>query len=420
VSEDRPENPGRVPGPSRDEAAASKLASRDHRPENPGRVPGPSRDEAAASKLASASRDHRVVGVVTTSYPRGADDWAGGFVRARVRALVAGGAQVEVVAAGEEGQEAADPGVRVIRVPTPRLGSRSLFYDAGAPDVLEGAGIAGMAAALAFAARMATAVSGRAGRWGAVESHWLAPCGLLVTAAAAGRPHRAFAHGGDVALLERLPAGEALARKLRSSGAALSFVSRELCGRFARLCGVDPAALAAVVEPAALDGSLFQPLRPGQRAALRRGLGCTGPTVLAVGRMVPVKGFDLLVRAVGRLPRNRRPALILVGAGPERERLASMAAARKVVLRQPGSLPPAGVAAWMGAADVYVQPSRVLPGGRSEGSPLAVREALSVGLPVIATSVGGLAELADLPGRVQLVPPEDPAALAAALATALQ
>jgi glycosyltransferase involved in cell wall biosynthesis len=43
-----------------------------------------------------------------------------------------------------------------------------------------------------------------------------------------------------------------------------------------------------------------------------------------------------------------------------------------------------------------------------------------VGLPVIATSVGGLAELADLPGRVQLVPPEDPAALAAALATALR
>jgi hypothetical protein len=362
----------------------------------------------------------KLIGVVTTSYPRGADDWAGGFVRARVRALLAGGARVEVVAAGSGGgsDEALEPGVTVVRVPAPVAGGRALFYDAGAPEVLEGAGLFGAAAALGFVARLTSAVADHARRWEAVESHWLAPCALLATSAAAGRPHRAFAHGGDVALLERIPGGGSLARILTRSGTDLSFASGDLQRRFARLAGVDPGSLAAAVAPATFDGTLFRPLRTGQRSALRRGLGCAQPTVLAVGRLVPVKGFDLLVRAVGRLPRARRPMLVLIGDGPERPRLVRMAADRGVVLRLPGALGSGDVAAWMGAADLYVQPSRVLPSGRSEGSPLAVREALAVGLPVVACAVGGLAELES--GGVQLVPPEDPPALAAAISATLR
>jgi glycosyltransferase involved in cell wall biosynthesis len=223
-----------------------------------------------------------------------------------------------------------------------------------------------------------------------------------------------------VALLERIPCGDALSRILAASGASLVFASRDLHQRFARLCGVLPEALRATVEPAAIDGSLFRPLRAGERAALRRGLGCTTPTVLAVGRLVPVKGFDLLVRAAGRLPRRRRPSVVLVGDGPERTRLERMAAARGVSLRLPGALPPAAVAAWMGAADVYAQPSRTLASGRSEGSPLAVREALAAGLPVVACAVGGLAELEPRDGATIRLVPADAAALADAIARFIQ
>jgi glycosyltransferase involved in cell wall biosynthesis len=88
-----------------------------------------------------------------------------------------------------------------------------------------------------------------------------------------------------------------------------------------------------------------------------------------------------------------------------------------VVLRLPGAVAPREVAAWMTEADVYAQPSRALPGGRTEGAPLATREALAVGLPVVAGAVGGLRELAGSAQdrRIRLVPPGDPAALAAAL-----
>jgi glycosyltransferase involved in cell wall biosynthesis len=376
----------------------------------------------AAAVNPPASVRGTLIGMVSTSYPRGADDWAGGFVRERVRTLVAAGARIEVVAAGSPGDRAAvspETGVEVLRVSAPALGDHPLFYGAGAPEMLEAAGPMALVAALGFVARMAAAVATQASRWHSVESHWLAPCALLASAIAPGRPHRAFAHGGDVALLERIPGGRALARHLAAKGVALTFASSDLHLRFARLCGVRPEALGAMVEPARFDSTLFRPLRPVDRAALRRGLNCTGPVVLAVGRLVPVKGFDLLVRAVGRLPRSRRPTLVVIGEGPERARLIAMAADRGVSLRLPGGLAPTEVAAWMGAADLYVQPSRTLRSGRSEGSPLAVREALAVGVPAVACAVGGLIELARS-SDVHLVAPEQPAALAAAISALLR
>jgi glycosyltransferase involved in cell wall biosynthesis len=70
------------------------------------------------------------------------------------------------------------------------------------------------------------------------------------------------------------------------------------------------------------------------------------------------------------------------------------------------------VAAHLHAADLFVQPSRMTAGGRSEGLPVAALEALAVGLPVIASDSGGLTELA---GAVDLVAPDDAPGLAAAI-----
>jgi glycosyltransferase involved in cell wall biosynthesis len=367
-----------------------------------------------------------MIGLITTSYPRTSDDWAGAFVRDRVRTLSAT-TPVEVIAAcaplpptsaaggGREGgaapREIDEP--PIVRVPAPP----GLFYDGGAPEALEAGGARALVAALGFTARLAGEVAARAARWEAVETHWLVPCGLVACAAAPGRPHTAFSHGGDVALLERLPLGAALARVLARSGASLVFASGDLRARFARLCALPVEALAATVEPAPFDAALFGRRPPGERGPLRRRLGCAGPLVLGVGRLVPVKGFTVLVRALARLPRATRPALVILGEGPERPALLARAARAGVELRLPGAVPRAAVADWLAAADLYVQPSVPLPSGRAEGMPVAVREALSVGVPVIASAVGGLTELRDR--SLTLIPPGDPAALARAIAALL-
>jgi glycosyltransferase involved in cell wall biosynthesis len=354
-----------------------------------------------------------MIGLITTSYPRTPDDWAGAFVRERVRALRATH-EVEVVAAA--GLLPGAPTTiddAVIRVPAPA----GLFYGGGAPEALEAGGGRALVAGLGFTARLAGLVAERARRWQAVETHWLVPCGLVASVVAPGRPHTAFSHGGDVALLERLAVGASLARSLVRSGAALVFASGDLRARFARLCGVAVEALPATIEAAPFDPAPFRRRSAEERIRLRRQLGCDGKVVLGVGRLVPVKGFEVLVRGLARLPRAGRPGLVILGEGPGRAALLARAARAGVELRLPGAVARSVVADWMAAADIYVQPSVPLPNGRAEGMPVAVREALCAGLPVIASAMGGLTELRD--PSATLVPPADPGALARAIAALL-
>src|SRR5207253_1330509 len=80
------------------------------------------------------------------------------------------------------------------------------------------------------------------------------------------------------------------------------------------------------------------------RAEARARLGLRGATVVAVGRLIPIKGFDLLVDAVGDLAR-----LVVIGAGPEAPPLRARARRRGVSLDLPGFLPRAQLATWLAA-----------------------------------------------------------------------
>ncbi|MFJ3962801.1 glycosyltransferase [Streptomyces sp. NPDC090036] len=148
--------------------------------------------------------------------------------------------------------------------------------------------------------------------------------------------------------------------------------------------------------------------RARARAELPLLAGLPGGTPLAVcvGRICPQKGQDILLRAWPEL-RAAVPGarLALVGDGPDAERLRRAA--------PPGVLF-AGAAAdirpWLRAADLVVLPSRW------EGMALAPLEAMACGRPVLVSDVSGARE--SLPpgqGRLCLVPPEDPTALAESL-----
>ena len=359
--------------------------------------------------------------LVTTSFPRHPGDSAGNFVAARVQALIAGGEQVQVIAAGD-GPSRSSVEATVQRIPFALAGAPPLFYGGGAPERLEAALLPAALQAVRFWGGLLPAIRAALPWVQVVESHWLVPAGLAAAAClpapsaagSAGIVHVAHAHSGDVALLERLPAGGALARWLLGRVAAVVLASEDLRARLRRLAGavaLDPDAW--LVRPAHSPLLSIPQPRPAavERQRLRQQRGLQRPVVLAVGRLVAIKGHDLLVRAVSRLPAHLRPSLVILGEGDQRASLRALARARGVDLRLPGEVPPAEVKAWLALAELFVQPSRSLR-GRTEGQPVAVREALAAGVPVIATATGGIPELV---GPILLIPPDDPGTLAAAL-----
>jgi len=340
-----------------------------------------------------------VVGVLSTSYPRHAGDFAGCFVEDDARRRARAGATVEVVAAGAGPPGAwvrREGGLRVTRIGTGLWPpGRSLFFGDGAPEALEQGSAAAWIQAGHFWAALCRHVALASRRWDAIVSHWLLPCGLAAATVAPSVPHRAHAHSGDVALLERLPFGRALARVIAGSRARLVFVSEDLRLRFTALVGRD----VGEVEPLGPDLELFAPAPPALRQEARQRFGLSRPTAIAVGRLVPIKGLDLLVDACAPDAAGQDAAvppvdLVVLGDGPERRSLQVRAERRRVSLRLPGAVPRADVPLWLAAADVFVQPSRVLPSGRTEGLPMATLEALAMGVPVVAARSGGLAELA--------------------------
>ena len=169
-----------------------------------------------------------------------------------------------------------------------------------------------------------------------------------------------------------------------------------------------------VVVPSGVPTATVRSSAPSQAVARTR-LGVPPQTfvIVGVGRLVHIKGFDLLVAALAGVSTEIPDArLILVGDGPEREALAAKAAALGVgaQLELGGAVSGvAGVVDYLDAADVCAAPSR------NEGMGRALVEAMALGLPVVGTAVGGIPAVigADEAGR--LVPPDDVPALTRAL-----
>lgn len=143
-------------------------------------------------------------------------------------------------------------------------------------------------------------------------------------------------------------------------------------------------------------------------ARLARGSGVPGLRVGSLGRLVPHKGYDVLVEAARLLPGPGRsdapwpqPVDIVVGGdGPDRASLEH--AARGTAVRFVGAVEDPG--AFLQDLDAFVLPSR------DEGLPLALLEAMSAGLACLATDVGDVRKA--LGGVGLLVPPGNAAALA--------
>ncbi|TMQ91779.1 glycosyltransferase family 4 protein [Actinomadura soli] len=133
-----------------------------------------------------------------------------------------------------------------------------------------------------------------------------------------------------------------------------------------------------------------------------------GGRLLAAGRLSAEKGVDTAIRAAALLPDGVR--LDIAGDGPERqalERLAEDVAPGRVTFH--GRLPRHEVEALMRSAAALLVPSRWF-----ENQPMIILEGFACGVPVVSTPLGGIPELITDGVSGRLVPPDEPAALAAA------
>ena len=246
-----------------------------------------------------------------------------------------------------------------------------------------------------------------------VLAYWVYPDGhaAVRAARALGVPCIVGARGSDVH--QRSGILRWLTKRTLAGADAVLTVSQAMRRAVIDGYGVAPARVDCIVN--GIDTAVFQPRdRDGTRSFL--GIRPDARLVAYVGRMVETKGLRELLAAFAELAAgDPRVELALVGHGVMDAELRALAAASGLGERIhfPGGMEPSGVARWLAACNVLALPSW------SEGYPNVLVEAIASGRPVVASDVGGAAEIV-APGNGLLVPPRDAPALAAALAEALE
>ncbi|MBA2347133.1 MAG: glycosyltransferase family 4 protein [Solirubrobacterales bacterium] len=236
------------------------------------------------------------------------------------------------------------------------------------------------------------------------------PASLLALAQSRGLgvPYVHIEHGSDYVQLDN-PAVAAVARGYDRT------IGRTVLRQADHVIAISEAARGFVAElarrsvPVVYRGLPLSALAQTPAAPDAERLATGRPILVYAGRLIDGKGVRDLVEAVSRL----EPAVlcVMLGDGPRREDLEQQAREHAVEDRFAflGYRPEEEVVAWMKAADVVVNPSY------TEGLPTSVLLAAACQRAVVATDVGGTREATPDGEAALLVPPRDPAALAAAL-----
>ncbi len=249
-----------------------------------------------------------------------------------------------------------------------------------------------------------------------VNSHWILPQGLTAALARGREPrfaHVVTLHGGDVHLLARLPGRSVLARFIVGRSDGLLASSSRVRDVFDGTLGE---ASNAAIQPMGVHAACFREAAPPDEAPFPDGY------LLYVGRLQEIKGVGQLLQALPSV-RERHPGigLVVVGYGEQETVLRRQAQTLGIAeaVHFTGQQPAAEVARWLRGCRSAVVPSLRMPGGRSEGMPTVLLEALAAGAPLVATNTGGIPDVLQHGRNGWLCRDRDPEDLAACVLEAL-
>jgi teichuronic acid biosynthesis glycosyltransferase TuaC len=245
----------------------------------------------------------------------------------------------------------------------------------------------------------------RAGRdFDLIDAHYFYPDGVaaVLLGRALARPVAITARGSDLNVVANYAVPRRWIRWAARRADGLVAVSSGLQRRLAVL-GIDPERVRVLRN--GVDLALF---RPVDRDAVRRALGFTRPTLLAVGNLVALKRHRMMVEALTGL---READLVIVGDGPERAAIEALARERRVADRVHllGRVPQHRLPDIYGAADVLVLAST------SEGWPNVLLESMACGTPVVVSDIDGIADIVAAPEAGRILGETTPDRLAAAV-----
>jgi phosphatidylinositol alpha-1,6-mannosyltransferase len=209
-------------------------------------------------------------------------------------------------------------------------------------------------------------------------------------------PYAVVLHGAEVTVPAALPGLDRMLGRVLRSARLLVCAGGYPAAQAARCVGGAAHLPPVAVVPPGVDIDRFRPLEEVERKEARRRLGLPddAPLVVGVSRLVPRKGFDVLLRASVRLS-GRIPGLVvaIAGVGRDRPRLEREARRAGAPVRFLGKVPDDDLPLLVGAADAFAMCCRDRwLGLEQEGFGIVFLEAAACGVPVLAGRSGGAAE----------------------------
>lgn len=213
-----------------------------------------------------------------------------------------------------------------------------------------------------------------------------------------GAPYVVICHGLDVRLAASRPLKKFVASLVLRNA---SLVVANSASTADAIKTITPGLDAVVITPGVTPHAPV--LRTEARARL--GIPPDEEVILATGRLIKRKGFDLLLEATERLKDRERVCTVIVGDGPERANLEQLAEHLKHPVRFIADASDHDMAHWYAAADIFCLPARETAHD-VEGFGIVYLEAAAHGLPVIGAKSGGASE-AVVDGETGMLVPED-------------